>query len=429
MLMLEPDLSIGGYDEVRFYRKTWFIFLLLLFLAPLILPIVVTGPYFQKARAKQEQQSPAAVWRSTGGGRLLFAVIALFYTAQAAPVLVPMIGDAVASLSSDDSDSSETSEADEAAVSAMTTTEAPTTTAPATTATTSAPTTVAPTTAAPTTTFAPAVATSWNDAGRALTARRLADLEAITSNMADELLGTSDVDLALVTLTGDPRFGDNPIPDDAELSSVSVAQEQANDRLQIGLSFRYRTQLSADEAVSFLLAEYGARGFVEDETVTTDDDGERSIEVDFEVIDDDVFIRDSTLFEVTDGEDGVMVRVFRFIFEPELVDATSPLGLVSGIYPVPVGYETTRTEIRMGGGLSESGATYTNLALRTARPEAYLDLDDIKDDFVASGGDLWMEDRRTERALYLDAVNLDADAYFFVSSGDTGSTVKIEVGL
>lgn len=432
--MSEPDLSIGSYDEVRFYRRTWFVVLLLLFLAPLILPIVLTGPYFQKARPKQREESPAAVWRSTGSGRVLFAVISLTYAVQAIPVVAPMISDALDSLGNDESAQSVTAEDDQAVERA----EPSVTTVPPTTATTATSTTAAPTTATAvpttttipiTTTFAPSVETSWTDAGRAVTAQRLANLDAITSNMAEELLGTNQAELALVTLTGDSRLGDNPIPDDAELTSLGVSHERANGRSQIGVSLRYRTLLSAVDAVSFLRAEYGARGFVEGEIVTSEDNGETMTDVGFEPLLDDVFTRESITVEVTDGDDGVTVRVFRFIFVPEWAFPTAPLALVDGIYPVPIEYETIRTQISMGRGSSDGAATWSTLRLSVTRPEPDLDLEVIKDDFVSSGGDLWTEDRRNETALYLNGVDLDVEAYFFVSSSDVRTIVKLEVSL
>lgn len=437
MAVLEPDPSIGSYDDVRFYRKTWFVVVLMLFIAPLLLPILLTGTYFQKARSKQREESDAEVWRATGSGRMLIGAIAGFYALNTAQVIIPMISEALESSGSTEAAQPladpEPEERDEAAASdddgATNTTEPTTNTEPprTTAATTEAPTTEAPvTTVAPTTSGIAAVETSWNDDSRGVTLLRLEDIRSITTNMAETVLGTNQADLAIEAIIGDDRFGDTPLPDDAQLISLSVSHELVRDQSQIAVVPRYVTTQSATEAVTQLRAFYAERGFIEDDITTDERDGEVTTSIDFEPLETGAFDRDSVTVDVIDGDDGVVVRVFRFIIDPDRPDDTSPLSLAERMYPVPLGYETVGSEISMRRSLSEGASIGTTYEVR-AVARAGTSIDSVHDEFATTGGDVWVEDRRTEASIYLESREADAEAtvYVFAGSSDTSITVTI----
>lgn len=431
MAVLEPDPSIGSYDDVRFYRKTWFIVVLVLFLAPLVVPILLTGTYFQKARKKQREESDAEVWRATGSGRMLIGAVGLFYALNTAQVLIPLIGDAWESRGDDDSAQPLADlEPEEPENTAGSEEEATTTTAAATTeAPTTAPTTEATTTTeAPTTTEAviSAVETSWNDDSRAATLLRLDDIRTVTTNMAETVLGTNQADLAIEAIIGDDRYGDTPLPEDADLVSLSVSHEIARGESQIAVVPRYLTTQTADEAVAQLRAFYAERGFVEEEVSTKEGDGEVTISIDFEPLRTGTFDRDSVSVDVTDGEDGVLVRIFRFIIDPERPDEASPLGLAERMYPVPTGYETVGSEVSMRRALTESATISTTYEVR-AVASAGTTVSSVHDSFASSGGDVWVEDRRTDASIYFDSqeANAEATVYVFAGSADTSITVTI----
>lgn len=429
MAVLEPDPSIGSYDDVRFYRKTWFVVVLMLFVAPLLLPILLTGTYFQKARKKQREESDAEVWRATGTGRMLIGAVAGFYAINTAQVLVPLIGDALES-SGDTAASQplvdlEPDEPDEPvaeAEEATTTTVAPTTAAP-TTATTEATTTEAPTT---TEAVIAAVDTSWNDDSRAATLLRLDDIRTVTTNMAETVLGTNQADLAITTIIGDERYADTPLPDDADLFSLSVSHELVRGESQIAIVPRYLTTQSADEAVAQLRAFYADRGFVEKEISTEEGDGEVTTSIDFEPLRTGTFDRDSVSVDVTDGEDGVMVRIFRFIIDPERPDESSPLGLAERMYPVPVGYETVGSQVSMRRALTERATIGTSYEVR-AVASAGTTVGSVHDSFAVSGGDVWIEDRRTDASIYFESPEADAEATVFVFAGSSDTSITISI--
>ena len=428
MAMLEPDPSIGSYDDVRFYRKTWFVLLLMLFIAPLLLPILLTGTYFQKARSKQREESSAEVWRATGSGRMLIGAIAAFYAFNTAQVAIPLINDALESSGGSGSAQQlvdvepDDPEPDEPATTAASTTAVPTTATP----TTATPTTATPTTATPTTSTVAAVETSWNDDSRAATLVRLDDIRSITNNIAETVLGTSDADLAIEAIIGDSRFADTPLPDDAQLVSLGVSHERNGDDSQIAVVPRYLTTQTPAEALAQLRSFYAERGFVEDEITTEEGDDEVTTSIDFEPLRTGDFDRDSVTVDIIDGEDGVLVRVFRFIIDPEQPADDSPLMLAERMYPVPPEYETVGAEITFRRSLTagaSTGITYRLDIEASAGPAVA----DVHDAFADAGGDTWVEDRRTDASLYMESGQIDAEATVFVFAGSSDTSISVTI--
>ncbi|MGI9595184.1 MAG: hypothetical protein ACR2QK_03430 [Acidimicrobiales bacterium] len=84
-----PAPEIQSYDDVPWYRKTWFIFF------PLFIPVgiimALTGDVYVKANQKMKERSnsEAEVWRSTIANRACIIVGQVIFVAAAVNVLWP----------------------------------------------------------------------------------------------------------------------------------------------------------------------------------------------------------------------------------------------------------------------------------------------------------------------------------------------------
>ncbi len=67
----ELSSDYPSYDQVPFYRKTWFVVLVLLFFWPALLVIVLTGNFYKKDRKS------GAMYSTTKKGRNLFMFVCL----------------------------------------------------------------------------------------------------------------------------------------------------------------------------------------------------------------------------------------------------------------------------------------------------------------------------------------------------------------
>ena len=76
---MEPATDIASYDDVPWFRKQWFVFLLILVFIPAMLIIVFTGDVYAKANRKMQQHSEASVWRYSGGGKVMIVLAGIVF--------------------------------------------------------------------------------------------------------------------------------------------------------------------------------------------------------------------------------------------------------------------------------------------------------------------------------------------------------------
>ena len=71
---MEPATDIESYDAVPWFRRQWFVYLLILVFIPAMIVIALTGDVFAKANKKMKEHSEAKVWRYTSGGKTMIVV-------------------------------------------------------------------------------------------------------------------------------------------------------------------------------------------------------------------------------------------------------------------------------------------------------------------------------------------------------------------
>ena len=71
---LEPANDIASYDDVPWFRRQWFLWLLILIFIPAMVLIALSGDVFAKANARMKDHDEAEVWRYTTNGKLLIVV-------------------------------------------------------------------------------------------------------------------------------------------------------------------------------------------------------------------------------------------------------------------------------------------------------------------------------------------------------------------
>ncbi|MEM9034869.1 MAG: hypothetical protein AAGD18_09790 [Actinomycetota bacterium] len=345
--LMEPDEEHTSYDEVPWYRRTWFTMLALLLFWPISLLVIATGPIFQKATNKSRKSSDAPVWRSTQVGRLVmlvsFAVLGVIFTIQyAGPIADAFRGD-------DDPPSRTAAEPAEE-VSAAAEPAAEPTVAPSTTTST-------------TTTTEPPTAEEVEAADTADDAFGAARAE--VGSLADAVLGTGDFDDAIALALGDPRVLGFPRLDDAALTGLRVNYDDNDGQPQYAIDVTYGTALTIDEAVAALRAELAARGHVEEEATDETEDGERIVEVDYEPLSGSEFGFEGLSLDVSDDGTGTSVRVFRFLVGGEIPGDTTLLGAMPGTFVTPERYQWVGSGISM---LQGDGWTSSDIELVMRAP-------------------------------------------------------------
>ncbi len=337
-LAMEPAPEIGSYDDVSWYRKTWFVVLMIFVLWPVAIVIALTGPTYQKANAKMSRQSPAEVWQSTVGGRAIMAVCGLVLGALAVPQWLAL-ADGLTSGSErvaavPEVASSDGAERERAPLAAPTESEDDTDeAAPASTAT-EAPESTAPASGSPSTP---------HDV-------HLEKQQQATVTAASDFLGGPDIGSLLIRTIGDDRYGELPQLDDARLESATVRQEVDHDDGEIlhVVSYYYLTDAEPSAALDTLRQAHLALGYVEDEvTVEEDDEGVITTTVDYEPFDAaDLSYEGLSLGVIQDGPE-TTVRMFRYLAGARPVTATSLVGGVANSFPALPGAEIDSSEVNM----------------------------------------------------------------------------------
>ena len=71
---MEPANDIASYDDVPWFRKQWFLWVLILVFIPAMIFIALSGDVFAKANKRMKEHDGAEVWRYTNNGKLLIVV-------------------------------------------------------------------------------------------------------------------------------------------------------------------------------------------------------------------------------------------------------------------------------------------------------------------------------------------------------------------
>ena len=101
-------------------------------------------------------------------------------------------------------------------------------------------------------------------------------------------------------------------------------------------------------------------------------------------------------------------------------------GLAERMYPVPVGYDTVGSEVSMRRALTESATIGTSYEVR-AVASAGTTVESVHDSFATSGGDVWVEDRRTDASIYLESPEADAEATVYVFAGSSDTSIRVTI--
>ncbi len=265
---MEPT-TIGTYDEVAWFRKQWFVWVLVLFFWPPLIILAATGDLYAKANRKMKQHSDAVVWRYSGAGKtmifaagIIFSLLAVIQvvTALAAREDSPRRSEVTATepASVDDSGSGGSTDADS--------NETPSSAAPTTNATASS--TTATSTATTTTTIV---------AGPA-------------AILYEEILTLAEADVDNADITAWPQsivdeFPPIPVAGDAALVTSIVGAEVGRGRREGEVKFNvfsvYSTPLSVDDVVALYRVEAPPVDLPEREFETGSDDDGMFVDVEF----------------------------------------------------------------------------------------------------------------------------------------------------
>ena len=385
--MMEPDQSVS-YDEVPWYRRTWFLVTMIFLFWPIAFIVAATGDFYQKANRRSLRKSNAEVWRSTGSGRVVMALCGVLLTALYGGQIIAAISELV---EQDDPPSSNAvaAESDEFAE--------------------PKPELQAGSTATPSpdpdddaageeasgeqasgeeeiTEEAPPA-----DPELEAIDRRLADVYDEAVAIAEATLGTDDMTAALTAAYGDDRYDDLQLPPDVQLDTLTLGREDdgGDDRPTSVISATFASSLDIDTAVAALATIAADRGHVEEERVDeTDDDGVRTITLEQEPRPDGPLQFEGLTFSVTTADAGVSIRVFRYLVDDEPLGPSALLERALPAFPVPVGYEATGAEIR----LRTTSIEGPDIELRVLGPEPDMSTDEVFDAIIQSAAPLWVNE-------------------------------------
>lgn len=389
--LMEPDPSIGSYDEVPWYRRTWFVTTMIFVFWPAAFIIAATGDVFQRANGRARRHSEAEVWRSTGTGRVVMAGCGLVLTAIYGPRLLALVGDlteedrrpsrpAAAELEPDPESEPpadvEASAADDRPLDDRPLDEAP----------------VGEGTAVE---QEPAPPSPGSDVPRLdpefeAIDRRLAEVLREADAIASAVLGGDDLTPALVAAFGDDRYADVPLVGDARIDRFTLAREDEGDgRPSSVISVWSSSGLDVDAAVEAVATIASDRGHVEDgREDETDADGIRTVSIDFEPLASSSLLFEGLGFDVSSTETGVEIRTFRFLVDDQPLAPSSLLTRALPAFPLPDGYEPIGAEITFSSRSSSPA-----LALRILAPEPDMMEQEVFDAIVEAAGPVWAFDR------------------------------------
>lgn len=400
MAFMEPHPGVG-YDEVPWYRKTWFFMVLLFTIWPLTLFIVLSGDLYQKANKKQRKVDDAEVWRSTGSGKFVMVLCAILLGAMASIQYVAAFNNREAAQAR--SRFPATASAAELPEPTTTTTEAVETTLPPTT-----------------------LPAESDGVPEFLDELRGYGTEGFTGRDPIAALALLGQEGQLFPIAGEPL-----------MRSFGVSAKRPGSGLLTNtVSVWYLTDLSVGDAAAVYRAETPAFGIPFDEESSEPNDFGTLVELSYggsgiEYEDPDIrFAR--TSIDILDTEDGVLVRVRATISRGErnLMDG-SLLQQLTTLMPTAEGYAI--------GGAS--------IDFRTINPEAttpdfsiYSDTEWVTEAVfvekaeteriaeIATSGGLWVVGRTSDAGSYLDRLDgIDGELVVTTSSRSSGTTVRTSI--
>ncbi len=416
--MMKPDPSIGSYDEVPWYRRTWFVVTMTFLFWPVAIIVAATGDIFQRATSRSRRESDAEVWRSTGTGRVVMAASGLILAAIYGPRLISSIGDLT-----DGDDRASAPPAVQAEVEERT--EEPTGVGAADAsdgdgATRGAEASEEADDGAAT---ADEAKTSGPDPELEAIDRRLTEIHHEAEAIAETILGSNDLDPALVAAFGDDRYAGMPLVPDAQIDGFSLTREDDGDgRPTSVISATFLSTLDVDAAVEALAAIAASRGHVEDERVDeTDEDGVRTVSLDHEPLADTPLLFEGLNYAVSSSAGGVEIRVFRFLVDDEPLDRSSLLERALSGFPIPDGYQRAGSEVSVRSSAS-AGAEFS---LRLLGPQPNMVETEVFDAITQGAAPLWAFDSAGSNFIRLTSGPWEAT----VGVSPTSSSTIVRVRL
>ncbi len=400
MAWMEPYPG-AGYDEVPWYRKTWFFIVLLFTIWPLTLVITLTGDLYQKANKRQRRHSDAEVWRSTGSGKAVMVLSAAMLGAMASVQYWAAFSNR------------ETATPRREIPAAAPASELETTTA------------TTPTTAAPTTTTLP-------------------DSDGLPEFMAElQAFGaagfaTQDPAEAIALLSD--RFGALPDAGQARIKDFSIiTSDHTEDEASYTARVSYLTDLSVGDAAGVYRSAEILQIPVTGEETSATDLGE---EVEFEywssqVPHPDPAVRRATSFvTIEDTEDGVTISVTRTIsFDGEPLTNAALQTRLAELLPLADGYTNEATAISFLTIEPNAATPAFSLSVETTSLQPLASTDDAAEAErfadVAEAGGLWSRKDTTDSGVILERLDETFVGDLFINGrrSDSANLVRMSIRI
>lgn len=386
--MMEPDHSIGTYDAVPWYRRTWFLVTMIFLFWPVALIVSATGDFYQKANRKTRRRSDAEVWRSTGTGRVVMACCGVGLTALYGGQLVSTIGDLA---DQDDSPSTQ-------AVAPASDDSAPTPTAPSSEIEADSGATGAST----------AAETVPASSEMKAADQRLTEVHEKAVAVAGTALGGEDMTTVLVTAFGDDRYADLQLPSGFLLTTIEVSRED-DDRPVSTVSATFETSEDIDSVLAALSTIAADRGHEAEERTDETDDGVRTVSLEHGPRADGPLLFEGLSFTITTTDDGSSIRLFRYLVDDEPLAPSALLEQARPTFPLPSGFQATGAEIR----LSSTDFDPVGIALQVLGPEPDMDENAVFDAIIEAAAPLWAPEE------------ISSDILRKLESGDRAALVSV----